>query len=164
MLPKSSKKTQTLNFSHREPKGHYEILTLFAEAFKELASDAVMPLLKAHEEPIFGAMSRLLANGESTLTSAKLREMILKRNQYQKDYLDRWMATKTASGEPIDGIIAPVAPAAAPRLGLGEKVSYLGYTGFGNLLGLFSFFPASRSKSSRQCRSSRVYIPCNVCR
>lgn len=120
---------------------------MFAEAFKELASDAIMPALKAHDEPIFNAMARLFANGESTLTAAKLREMILKRNQYQKDYLDRWMSTKTASGEPIDGIIAPVAPAAAPRLGLGEKVSYLGYTGFGNLLGMWSVSAIFRSTS-----------------
>lgn len=127
-----------------------------------------MPHLQAHEEPIFNAMNKLLSSGESTLTSAKLREMILKRNQYQKDYLDRWMATKTASGEPIDGIIAPVAPAAAPRLGLGETVSYTGYTGFGNLLGMshFSSFAALRpiGSSLHKFRPAGLHIPRHLCK
>lgn len=85
---------------------------------------------------MFSAMERMFSSTTGPgLTAATLRSMIAQRNQLQKDYLDRWMATKTVTSGPIDGIIAPVAPAATPRLGLAEKVGYLGYTAFINLLG-----------------------------
>ncbi|EEH05571.1 acetamidase [Histoplasma capsulatum G186AR] len=120
-----------------EPIGHREIVSLLNESFDELGSDAIMPLLEEYKEPLFGSMERAFSaykNKTEKLDPAKLRRMIVERNQLQKDFLDRWMATRTDSGGPIDAIIAPVAPSGAPRLGQGESVDYIGYTGFVNLL------------------------------
>ncbi|EER27006.1 Amidase family protein [Coccidioides posadasii C735 delta SOWgp] len=122
-----------------EPIAHREIMNLLAEGFDELGSSAIMPNLQAFQEPLYGAMQRMFAGGKSSggkLGPEKLREMILRRNQLQKDYLDRWLATKTATAGPMDCIITPVAAAAAARLGLGETVDYVGYTGVANLLDL----------------------------
>lgn len=122
----------------REPIGHREIVSLLNESFDELGSDAIMPLLEEYKEPLYGSMERAFSaykNKTEKLDPAKLRQMIVKRNQLQKNFLDRWMATRTDSGGPIDAIIAPVAPSGAPRLGQGEAVDYIGYTGFVNLLG-----------------------------
>ncbi|EEP79790.1 hypothetical protein UREG_04636 [Uncinocarpus reesii 1704] len=122
-----------------KPIAHKEILTLLGEAFDELGSSSIMPNLQAFQEPLFGAMERMFAGGKASggkLGPEKLREMILRRNQLQKDYLDRWLATKTETAGPMDCIIAPVAAASAARLGLGEKVDYVGYTGVANLLDL----------------------------
>ncbi|KAI1915163.1 hypothetical protein LOZ61_001839 [Ophidiomyces ophidiicola] len=121
------------------PVGHREIMALLLEAFGELASSAVIPNLEAFQEPLYDSMKRILSSSQSAgpkLGPDKLREMIMKRNQFQKDYLDRWIATATATDGPMDCIITPVAPAAAARLGLGERVDYLGYTGIANLLDL----------------------------
>ncbi|KAI2084628.1 hypothetical protein LOZ36_004638 [Ophidiomyces ophidiicola] len=114
-------------------------MALLLEAFGELASSAVIPNLEAFQEPLYDSMKRILSSSQSAgpkLGPDKLREMIMKRNQFQKDYLDRWIATATATDGPMDCIITPVAPAAAARLGLGERVDYLGYTGIANLLDL----------------------------
>ena len=117
------------------------------EAFYNLGSDVIMNELQAHQEPIFKAMDRVFASTNATnFTAATLRSMIARRNQLQKDYLDKWMATKTSTAGPIDGIIAPVAPLATPRLGFAEKTGYLGYTAFVNILGKASIFLRSYIK------------------
>ncbi|KAK2810984.1 hypothetical protein FQN50_002577 [Emmonsiellopsis sp. PD_5] len=120
-----------------EPTRHKEIVDLLNESFDELGSDAIIPQLEAYKEPLFGSMERAFSackKNAGKFNPERLREMITKRNILQKEYLDRWMATKTETDGPIDGIIAPVAPTGAPRLGLGGKVDYVGFTGFVNLL------------------------------
>jgi amidase len=75
-------------------------------------------------------------NIRNRLGPEKLREMILRRNQLQKDFLDRWQATQEGAERPLDGVICAASPTAANRLGLAEKVQYIGYTCFQNLLGM----------------------------
>ncbi|PGH04307.1 hypothetical protein AJ79_07155 [Helicocarpus griseus UAMH5409] len=120
-----------------EPINHREIVDLLNESFDELGSDAIIPVLEAYKEPVFGSMERAFSackKGIRKFDPEKLRQMIVKRNQLQTEYLNRWMATKTDTEGPMDGIIAPVAPSGAPRLGMGETVDYVGFTAFVNLL------------------------------
>lgn len=77
----------------------------------------------------------------ATLGPEKLREMILERNQLQKDFLDQWMATDNRTegdSSPIDGLISPIAVAPAPRLQQDPKLIYGGFTAFANVLGMRS--------------------------
>lgn len=57
---------------------------------------------------------------------------VLKR-EYQKEYLEYWNSTAdaTASGRPVDALIAPVAPFAAARP---MSYKYYGYTSIFNVL------------------------------
>jgi hypothetical protein len=102
-----------------------------------------MPVLEDYDEPVFNAMKRVFESGRNTghrLGPAKLREMIIRRNDLQKKYLDRWMATQESAERPMDGIIWPVSPTAANRLRFAEEVQYVGYTSFANILGNFPLF------------------------
>jgi amidase len=158
---------------HREPIGHKEIVGVVAEAFRDLGSDAILPALLANDEPIFAAMGkRFLTDIEAKLDAARLRDLISRRNELQKAYLDRWMATKTGDSGPIDGIIAPVSPAATPRLGLSEVVYHHGYTAFVNLLGrpicpIVPFLDHrlfQRKKLTLRFRLLRLHVSSHICR
>ncbi|KAK2873896.1 hypothetical protein FQN49_002007 [Arthroderma sp. PD_2] len=120
------------------PTDHLEVLKLLVEAFKVFGSSAILPLLQKHEEPLFKPMELSFSSCDNNdgLDAVKLSDMILERNNLQRRYLDRWMATKTATSGPMDCIISPVAVSPAPRLGFGETLQYFGFTAFGNLLDL----------------------------
>lgn len=101
--------------------------------FTLTGSDAVLPPLKAYDEPLLGVLALLFPDTNNTtpaLTPAKLRELIINRNQLQKDQLDQWKVTK------VDGLIAPVAVTAAARLRMDPQLSYGGFSGFGNVMDL----------------------------
>jgi amidase len=119
----------------RAPSDHSALRECADEAFDLLGTDAIIPQLDAYDEPIFKAMQRQFSSDPSQLNPGKLRDMIVKRNQLQKDYLDRWVATGKDGGRTMDGIIAPVAAPAANRLGLAETIQYIGYTSAFNSLG-----------------------------
>lgn len=120
------------------PINHEAILEILLAAFYDLGGGAIVSLLKPADEPIFESMKgyEVAAEaGEHGLGPTKLRMMTLKRNELQKAYLDRWQATAEEGKAPLDGIIMAVTPWAAARLGVTEKLSYIGYTGIANLLG-----------------------------
>ena len=97
-----------------------------------------MDLLEPHEEPVFPSMKgyEMAAKaGPGALDAVKLRNMIIKRNQLQKDYVDYWNASATDGKEPIDGIIMALYPICTPRLGATQPNIYVGYTGVWNFLG-----------------------------
>lgn len=83
--------------------------------------------MKAYEE-VFEA-------GKTTLDPAKLRQMNMRRNQFQKAYLDRWQATATDGKGLLDAIIMASTPWAASKLGATQRSGSIGYTGVWNLLG-----------------------------
>ncbi|KAK0654584.1 putative amidase PB8B6.03 [Lasiodiplodia hormozganensis] len=58
--------------------------------------------------------------------------------EYRADFLDHWNRTAeiTAAGQPVDAILMPVFPSAAPRKG---NVNWLGYTAIINLLDYASY-------------------------
>lgn len=117
---------------------HAVIVKNLQAAFFDLGGAAIVSLLTPHEEPLFPCMTGYglaSAAGESDLGPTKLRGMVLKRNELQNGYLDKWYASAKDGKGPIDGIIMAVAPWAAPRLGQTQENLYVGYTGVWNLLG-----------------------------
>jgi amidase len=116
---------------------HPEIVKTLLAAFFDLGGTAIMDHLNPYAEPLFKSMAPYAAaasGGETNVGPTKMRMMNLQRNALQKAYLDAWMATATADKEPLDGIIMPVSPWAAPRLGQTQDTFYVGYTGVWNLL------------------------------
>lgn len=108
-------------------------------AFFDLGGTAIMDILNPHGEPVFPSMKGYdiaASVGETSFGPTKMRQMVVKRNELQKAYLDRWNATATEGKLPMDGIIMAVSPWAAPRLGQTQPDIYVGYTGVWNLLGL----------------------------
>jgi amidase len=116
---------------------HPEIVKTLLAAFFDLGGTAIVEQLTPHAEPIFPSMAAYAAaahGGETNVGPTKMRMMNMHRNALQKAYLDRWMSTATAGKEPLDGIIMPISPWAAPRLGQTQETFYVGYTGVWNLL------------------------------
>ncbi|KAI4165529.1 MAG: hypothetical protein LQ342_000941 [Letrouitia transgressa] len=149
-----------------EPIHHPEVLEILMWGFGAFGSESILPQLEKTGEPIFNSMKmyrEAAAKGENVLGSAKLREMNLKRNALQKAYLDRWQASATDAKGPIDGIIMAVSPWAAARLGVTQKLSYVGYTGLWNVLDLPSCtFPVmfADQKIDKE-RSAQTWKPLN---
>jgi amidase len=117
-------------------------------AFFDLGGAAIIDVIKPHGEPIFPSMEGYAIaakGGEADLGPTKLRGMVMKRNELQKAYVDRWNASANSGEDPIDGIIMGVSPWCAPRLGGTQPDLYVGYTGVWNYLG------KSESLLIRQC-------------
>lgn len=107
-------------------------------SFHDLGGSAIMDIVKPFGEPVFPSMKgyeEAADAGEVVLGPHKLREMIIKRNDMQKGYMDHWAASATDGKPPVDGIISAVSAFAAPRLGATQTLGYVGYTGVWNLLG-----------------------------
>ncbi|TVY21000.1 Acetamidase [Lachnellula arida] len=118
------------------PTDHPEIAHEMNSSFHTLGGAAILNLTEQHEEPVFGSMKEYEVThkkGEGNLGPTKLREMITRRNAYQKAYMDRWNAT-AQDGQVMDGIILPSSPWTAPRLGFTQKVFSVNFTGVWNLL------------------------------
>lgn len=116
---------------------HPEIVKTLLAAFFDLGGTAIIDHLTPHSEPIFKSMAPYAAaaqGGETNVGPTKMRMMNIQRNALQKAYLDAWMATATKDKGPLDGIIMPISPWAAPRLGQTQETFYVGYTGVWNLL------------------------------
>lgn len=123
----------------RLPTDHGEIARALVKSFHDLGGSSIIPLLRKTGEPIFEQMKayeEVFDAGESSLDSAKLRQMNMERNQFQKAYLDRWQATAVDGKGPLDAIIMASTPWAASKLGATQKSGYVGYTGVWNLLGM----------------------------
>lgn len=122
------------------PTDHPAIVHELNSSFHTLGGAAILSLTEQHEEPVFGSMKsyeEVYKRGEAgTLGPTKLREMITRRNAFQKAYLDRWNAT-AEDGQIMDGIIMPASPWTAPRLGITQKVFCVNFTGVWNLLGKY---------------------------
>ena len=125
-----------------------------------------MPKLQQTGEPLFDAMKaykEFAQSGENILGPTKLREMNLHRNALQKAYLDRWQLTAGDGKGPIDGIIMAVTPWAAARLGVTQKLTYVGYTGVWNVLGKkkSNIFPSLITDGNR---FTWLHVSCYICR
>lgn len=156
-------------FSQRAPTGHKEVLQLAVEAFKVFGTSAILPQLEKHGEPLFKPMELAFSIlNDNQLDAVKLSDMIIERNNLQRQYLDRWMATRTDTAGPMDCIIAPAAVAPAARLGYGETMQYFGFTIFGNLLGMFSLClplllsPCVYAHIAILRRPPLLYVPSNI--
>ncbi|CZT02650.1 hypothetical protein WAI453_002145 [Rhynchosporium graminicola] len=107
-------------------------------SFHTLGAAAILNLTLEYEEPVYGSMKTYEATykkGEhGTLGPTKLREMIIKRNAFQKAYLDKWNETAEGGKQVMDGIIIAASPWTAPRLGLTQDIFCVNYTGVFNVL------------------------------
>ncbi|KAM6501145.1 general amidase [Amanita muscaria] len=67
-----------------------------------------------------------LVSADTKLTAYELWQVHKQRRQLRAEYLDHWQATasKTGTGRPVDAIIAPVAPYAAPPHGQNNIATY----------------------------------------
>ena len=122
----------------RAPIDHPKITELLITAFVTFGGKVVTDALNITGEPFFNSMKgyeQAGKEGEDILGPTKLKDMTLARNKLQKDYLARWQATAGSGKGPIDGLIMPVTPWAAARLGVTQTLSYVGYTGVFNLMG-----------------------------
>ncbi|OAL18769.1 hypothetical protein AYO20_11703 [Fonsecaea nubica] len=115
---------------------HKDLIREFDDGLFNLGGAAIMDLVKAWGEPVFPCMQgyALAAEAEEILGAATIRSMVVKRNELQKAYLDRWNATVTEGKPRIDGIICATAPWTAPRLGQTQQNFYIGSTSFVNFL------------------------------
>ena len=111
------------------------------KSFHTLGGAAILGLTEKHDEPVFGSMKEYeetyRAGEEGTLGPTRLREMILRRNAFQKAYLDRWSRTAEKEKGAMDGLILASSPWTAPRLGITQEVFCVNFTGVFNLLGEF---------------------------
>lgn len=108
-------------------------------SFYTLGGAAILELTRKHDEPVFESMKNYefaYDQGEhGTLGPTKLREMITRRNAFQKAYLDRWTRTGADGKGVMDAIIMPTSPWTAPRLGVTQtEIFCVNYTGVWNLL------------------------------
>ena len=91
-------------------------------------------MTREHSEPVFPSMQQYedaYNKGEAgTLGLTTLRQMIIKRNTFQKAYLDSWSATAVEGKGAMNAIIVATAPWSAPRLGVTQKMFCVNYTGF----------------------------------
>jgi amidase len=147
------------------PTDHPEITHEMNSSFHTLGGAAILSLTREHEEPVFGSMKAYEATYEKgehgTLGPTKLREMITRRNAFQKAYMDRWNAT-AKDGQVMDGIIMPASPWTAPRLGLTQSVFCVNFTGVWNLLG--NYFQLSLWILADGTRLPCLHIPSELCR
>jgi len=122
-----------------KPLNHPEMVREMNQSFHTLGAAAILDLTLQNEEPVFGSMLDYEATyrkGEhGVLGPTKLREMITKRNAFQKEYMDAWTATGGEGKEVMDGIICPASCWTAPRLGITQKLFCVNYTGVFNVLG-----------------------------
>lgn len=150
-----------------QPFQHAEMVQLMNSSFHTLGGAAILDLTLKHEEPVYGSMKNYEVShqkGEhATLGPTKLREMINKRNEFQKQYMDKWNATATDGKQIMDGIILPASVWTAPRLGLTQTLFSVNFTGAFNILGKFMVICNGCFKLIAN-RLSSLYFPSDICR
>ncbi|KAK2627965.1 hypothetical protein QTJ16_002611 [Diplocarpon rosae] len=121
-----------------EPLHHPDMVDEMNRSFHTLGAAAILDLTLQHQEPVYDSMKNYEATyqqGEiGTLGPTKLREMITKRNAFQKAYLDEWNATARGGKGAMDAIIIAASPWTAPRLGLTQSLFNVSFTGAFNVL------------------------------
>lgn len=134
-----------------------QLVKLVVAAFLDFGGTAIMAQLAPHEEPVFPSMAgyadaaAAATNTGTGLGPDRMRDMCMQRYKLAKGFLDRWNATATKDGKaPIDGLVMPVSPWAACRLGVTngptQPMSCVSYTAWVNALDLPSCtFPVTRA-------------------
>ncbi|KAI9056056.1 hypothetical protein LZ554_000987 [Drepanopeziza brunnea f. sp. 'monogermtubi'] len=149
-----------------EPIHHAEMADEMNKSFHTLGAAAILDLTLQNGEPVYGSMANYEATykkGEhGTLGPTKLRKMIMRRNAFQKVYLDRWNSTATDEKGPMDAIIIPASPWSAPRLGLTQTLFNVSFTGAFNILDYPSCtFPVTFADKDLDARRAADWKPLN---
>lgn len=120
------------------PLNHPAMVQELNQSFHTLGAAAILDLTFQNEEPVYGSMKpyeETYRKGEAdTLGPTKLRDMILRRNTFQRQYMDAWNATASSGSQIMDGLICPASIWTAPRLGITQSLFCVNFTGFLNIL------------------------------
>lgn len=120
------------------PLNHPAMVEEMNESFHTLGAAAILDLTLQNDEPVYGSLKKYeetYRKGEhGVLGPTKLREMITKRNAFQKEYMDAWTATGASGKGVMDAIICPASCWTAPRLGITQELFCVNYTGWCNVL------------------------------
>ncbi|KAG0704637.1 general amidase [Suillus ampliporus] len=122
-----------------KPIKHRLLLDVMVDILNAASAEDIMMTTSVTGEPIIATMELDNADAaasrprNSGITAYQLWQAQKLRQNTRKEYLDHWEATtsETGTGRPVDAIICPAAPYAAPPHG---KDSYINYTSVWNTL------------------------------
>jgi amidase len=147
------------------PLNHPAMVEEMNQSFHTLGAAAILDLTLQNEEPVYGSMKKYedtYKKGEhGVLGPTKLRDMITKRNAFQKAYMDAWNATAADGKNAMDGIILPASCWTAPRLGITQKLFSVNYTGVFNVLGKYLLQFPERAHTYYP-RLSCLHVPSHI--
>ncbi|KZT10734.1 general amidase [Laetiporus sulphureus 93-53] len=121
-----------------EPYKHLEFGNLMNAIWRAGSRQDIAAAVSSSDEPLLASMDLIdpafpdASYGASYFYSGdgisayELWQLHKKKEEMQKEYLDRWMSTAeiTGTGRPVDAIICPGAPCAAPPHGRNKFVNY----------------------------------------
>ncbi|PCH43375.1 general amidase [Wolfiporia cocos MD-104 SS10] len=140
-----------------EPLKHLELANAISAIWKAGSGDDFQATTAATREPIIRTMSPVEGEAmddetirpeETGISAYQLWQIQRERAELRKEYLDHWQKTVeiTGTGRPVDAIISPGAPFAAPPHG---KNGYTNYTKVLNALDYVScVVPVTRVDTS----------------
>ena len=84
-------------------------------------------------EPMVSQISGMYGKKREEASASRISANNIAKRNYQKEYMEYWNSTahSTATGRPVDAIIAPLAPFAAARP---DRYKYYGYSNIYNTL------------------------------
>ncbi|KZT29148.1 general amidase [Neolentinus lepideus HHB14362 ss-1] len=117
------------------PLKHKEVVDNVGAIWAAGAAEDYRVTTQPTGEPVLATMSEddntvvestFRPSHSDTVSAYQLWQLHLKKRELRKEYLDYWEATveKTGTGRPVDAIIAPVAPYAAPPHGKNLSSAY----------------------------------------
>ena len=102
------------------PPSHTPASETFFRILGATAGEVIRKAVRASGEPPIPQIASLFSGTESTSCStAEFWSLCQSREKFRQEYQEYWDSTKdlTLSGRPVDGVILPVAPHAAPPEG-----------------------------------------------
>ncbi|KAI0313577.1 general amidase [Amylostereum chailletii] len=133
-----------------EPYKHAELFQVTRGIFSAVGDEDYQVVVQASGEPLLRSMAQgdpdesPHATGLARSSAYEFWQHNKRRLRLRKEYLDRWEATAatTSTGRPVDALVSPVAPWAAPPHG---KNTYAAYTRVFNALDYAACtFPVTR--------------------
>lgn len=109
-------------------------------------------------EPFLPQIEALLKRGKA-ISVYEYWQLNKRKFASQKKYLDKWQATKSASGKPVDVLLAPtLAHTSVPH----GKFNWIGYTKIWNFLDYSALtLPVDKVRADRDQLPAEPYVPRN---
>ncbi|KAL8741670.1 MAG: hypothetical protein Q9190_005744 [Brigantiaea leucoxantha] len=117
-----------------KPPSHARGMDLILKAWRYDGGADIHAAFALSGEPMAPQVSRIYGSRvEKEQSASSIAANNVAKRVYQKEYLDYWNSTKqlTGTGNPVDAVIAPIAPFAAARP---QMYGYYGYSSIINLL------------------------------
>lgn len=144
-----------------KPPAHDRILTIAMRTWYYDGGKDVHAAFALSGEPMSSQIKLIYGDHpREEATGSQIAANNVAKRQYQKEYLDYWNGTaqETGTGEPVDGVICPLAPYAAARP---EKYAYYGYSIFVNGLDYTSVIVPVTTCDKSKDRYAQDYMPIN---